>query len=691
MKSGVIAFAAMLASAAGWAQDETGGAATDPAVTEAVQLPVEANTPSVPDWPVSAVTDVVCPFSFDYEPGEMSCGFIEVPENRSDPDTRFIQLMFVRIAATAEDESDIRPDPVIYLTGGPGVSVEGYADRLREHDILAQRDLYILEHRGIANSGEFCPNYDAVRRDLAWGETLDESARNTAERMRECFRTAASAGVDLAAYNTVENARDVRALRQALEFEDWNVWGISYGSYLGQMVLREDAEGVRAMVIDAIAPLQVLELMRIGRWVNLGLDNLFATCDGDPVCDGLRPRLDAAIVQMRENPVVIEVDNPELYPDGQVRFGPEILLFAPFTMMYEQSEHPAIPAVLDAIVTAVETDDRRMFELLANAGLDGGPGFSAGMANAIRCNDGFHGAAAEVAEDDLAENPEFAGTGFIESSTYTARVCVEEGLSPQPDPANYALVQSDLPVIVVNGGWDPVTPPPLAQQIVPGFSNGRYIEVPFAGHGPTRSLPECAGPFLNAFFDDPDPQAVDASCFETAVEEPEFVSLYQTDAIVRAGLIAVDDPANLAPAGLWAGLSLFVLFLSAFIYPIAWLARLIGGQPAADLKAATGGARWLAWGSALTGLAFPALMGIAGYQAFEISQFAILAGLSGTAVIGAWMGLLSGLLGLLALVQLVRSRAAGPVRIGTLAGVALTGLAAVSLMVFAVSWDLTPF
>ena len=38
--------------------------------------------------------------------------------------------------------------------------------------------------------------------------------------------------------------------------------------------------------------------------------------------------------------------------------------------------------------------------------------------------------------------------------------------------------------------------------ILPGFSNGTYVEFPYAGHGPSRSV-ECAGDMLNAFYDDP--------------------------------------------------------------------------------------------------------------------------------------------------------------------------------------------
>jgi pimeloyl-ACP methyl ester carboxylesterase len=687
--AGALAWGMATAGALSQDEDVAPAAAETDAIAEMIAQTAE---PAAIDWPVAEPVDVICPFDFDYESGAMSCGFISVPENRSDADSRMIRLLYVKIASTAENAEDVRADPVIYLTGGPGVVVEGYADRLREHDILAQRDLYILEQRGIANSGDFCPHYSATHRGLAWAETPAQQAINDAERMRACFQAAAAAGVDLTGYNTLENARDVRALRQALGFEDWNVWGISYGSHLGQMVLNEDADGTRAMVIDAIVPNDLSDLMRIGRWVTRLTDNVFETCADDPICDGLRPRFDAALEKMIANPVVIEVDDPERLPDGQVRIGGEILIFAPFMMMYEQDMHPAIPAVMDAIVTGIENDDMSMFELFANSDFGGG-GSAQGMSSAIRCNDGYHAASAEVSPSDIAENPFLAGIGFsAESAAYTAQVCVDEGLMPRRDTADYALVQSDLPILVVNGAWDPVTPPPLAQIIMGGFSNGRYIEVPFAGHGPTRSMPECAGPVLNAFFDDPDPQALDATCLEAGVGEPDYVSLYGTSAIIRAGLMATDDPKTLAPVGLWVGLPVIMLLLAFFIYPLGWLARLIGRPSMSDLSAQTGGGRWLAWGAAITGLAFPALMGLGAYEASEISEIALLAGLSGTAGLGAWMAMLSGLLGLGALVQMVRSIAGGDgMRIGTMTGLAITGLSGLALMAFALAWDLGPF
>ena len=57
------------------------------------------------------VTPVVCPFrgEIDYEPGDIECGLLEVPENREKPDSRFIELHFVKLNSRwGKDEDDVR-------------------------------------------------------------------------------------------------------------------------------------------------------------------------------------------------------------------------------------------------------------------------------------------------------------------------------------------------------------------------------------------------------------------------------------------------------------------------------------------------------------------------------------------------------------------------------------------------------
>ncbi|PWE18243.1 hypothetical protein DDZ18_01140 [Marinicauda salina] len=692
--------AAGLAACAGlgaaMAQDAGEAEAPAEAVEPAADAP-EAGADSAPtalDWPVPEPVDFVCPFKseIDYEPGDIACGFISVPENREDPDSRMIRLHYVKIAATGEDE-DYREDPVIYLTGGPGVGVGGYVDRLREHAVLEQRDLYILEQRGIGASGDFCPHYGQTERALATAAGIEEAQRNAAEITRNCFEAAAAAGVDLTGYNTVENARDVRALRRALGFESWNVWGISYGSHLGQMLVREDPEGISALVIDAIVPNDLVDLMRIGRWANRVADNIFSTCEDAEVCRDLEARFDAALVEAKENPVVVEVEDTELFPDGEVRVGAEILAFAPFGMMYEQDEHPAIPAVMDALIRSAGDPDAPIYDLVANGGggAPAGMSLSMGMASAIRCNDGYVAAAGEIVESDLAENPRFRDIFFTpEGQRYVAEMCVEAGLAPR-DRADYQLVETDIPTLIVNGAWDPVTPPPLARRVAPGFSNGRYIEVPYAGHGPTRSMSDCAGPVLNAFFDDPDPAALDATCLEEGVDRPVYLDLFATEAPARLAAAAAIDPKRLAAPGIWAGASILVLLVSFLLIVFGAGARLVDRQSASELKADIGGARLFAFLAAASGLGFAGLAGYAGWAAQEISMFALIAGLAPVGGIASWLAVAAGAFGLLALIALIRRRMSdGPVRFGSLIGLVMTSAAAMALFAFAARYDLLP-
>jgi hypothetical protein len=52
-------------------------------------------------------------------PDGVECGYLTVPENRAVPGGRTIRLPVFRATATSPDPA---PDPLVYLTGGPGAS-----------------------------------------------------------------------------------------------------------------------------------------------------------------------------------------------------------------------------------------------------------------------------------------------------------------------------------------------------------------------------------------------------------------------------------------------------------------------------------------------------------------------------------------------------------------------------------------
>jgi len=643
------------------------------------------------------LTPLVCPFKgeIEYEPGEVSCGMITVPENRERDGTRLIQLHYVRIAPTGEDEAAHREDPVIYLTGGPGVGVDAYVGRLNDHPIAETRALYILEQRGIGASTSFCPQFNTIDPGLNAAASLDEMMVASAERNALCFREAAEQGIDLTGYNTVENARDVRALREALGYEQWNVWGISYGSHLGQMLLRQDPGGVRAIVLDAIVPNDLVDLFDLSRIFDLLIANFTGDCEGARACDDLEARLFAAMESLRDDPVILPGADSEATPGGEVWLPPALLAYLPFSLAYEQDSYPFIPAVMSNLADALERRDPVVLEGLAVAlsggmGPGGGMTMSPGMSAAVQCNDGY--VQAELAAAQASAGSRWHGLAVsLPGSQRAAEVCEEAGLTLR-DRADYALVQTGVPTLIVNGAWDPITPPWLAVYIHEAMPGSRYVEVPYAGHGPTRSMPECGGQVMRDFFDTLDLDSLDASCLVEGAGAPQYEDLVWTTSVYRALALTPDAPQSFIVPMLWAGICVFILGLGVFMLPLAVLARVIDRRPAAELAALTGGARLTGWLAAVSGLTGLTLIGVGAARLMEDADAAIIAGLAAPAGAGTWLMLVTGVLGLLTLVLLARTLASGErVRFGTLTGITLMGLAAAALTTFAFVWDLGPF
>lgn len=647
------------------------------------------------------IDTLVCPFKgdIDYEPGDIECGLLQVPENREDPNSRFIELHFIKLNSTWDDEAEDededdsglapgkRDDPVIYLTGGPGAHAIYYVKRFKDHRILKHRDLYILEQRGIGHSGDFCLNYASRSPEKFDVETYVKRQEAAITATADCATNALAAGVDLSGYSTIENARDVHAFRRALGLDQWNVWGISYGTILGQAYIKEDPDGIRAIVLDSIVPLNAgdnADYWQIVKWYDRDLKKLDALCQADPACakeyPDLGERIRSAVKSVIDDPIVVDVKDTELYPSGQARFFQDIVGFLPFIMFYEQDNYPGLPGLIYAWADIVESRDETFFKALAQLGGGGSGDFSQGMYDAIFCLDGYRDAQIRSGASDREAYPVLStALGTAELDRKAAQLCYDLGIHPR-DSAEYTPVSTDIPALIVAGEMDPITPPPLAKAILPGFSNGTYVEFPFAGHGPLRSV-ECGGDLLNLFYDDPTAEP-DLSCVDE-MEAPEFyVPLYTTGIATRLGLIAIEDKKALAGPAAWGGISI-IISVFAFLYlSLAAIGRRIDKRQPVDVAFA----RWSAWLAATFATIGIAVIGIATAVTVDASEILLLFGLVPWAWWGAFAGKIAGIFGVVAIVLVIRVRLQRTLPIGTLVGFLMTGLAAVGLSSFMLYW-----
>ncbi len=636
------------------------------------------------------LTSMVCPFKgeIDYDSQHMDCFRLAVPENRETEASRTIQLNIIKIGARKPDNWDDeakgewskRDDPVIYLTGGPGAEAALYVSRFIDHGLRDHRDLYILEQRGIGFSDDFCPEVSAIEPAAQNVESFEQQTQAGIQQLDTCFKRASVAGVDLRGYNTIENARDVKALRRALGFEQWNVWGISYGSVLGQAYLHEDPEGIRAAVIDAIVPIDPnINFQGLARYYQRVLTMLGDLCADDPACAANFPdfekRLKQAIESVYASPIVInDAIDKEIYPSGKATFFHDIIAGLPFLQFYEQDNYPTLPALIDALATIVEEQDYERFRLLTSAApLGGFSGISRGMYNAIACNDGWVDTYRKSYERDRQNHPILSLlNGPIGNADRMVALCEKYGLIAR-DPADFAPRMIDTRTIVAEGAMDPITPPPFAKAIMPNFSNGTYVEWPYAGHGPTRSVP-CAGDFLTAFFDDPNGE-LDTSCADD-MQKPVFQGpLYKSDGLLLTLAKLEEDPKQIIGQATLLAIAAFVLPVAFIMISISPIARLINGQVGEPSR----GARISAWLTALMGIASIVIIAAAVSATFEASELLFLAGLLGWAKYGVYAGYLAGLFGFLTLFLTIRARRSAPLLIGTLIGLLLTSIGGIAL------------
>ena len=359
-------------------------------------------------------------------------------------------------------------------------------------------------------------------------------------------------------------------------------------------------------------------------------------------------------------------------------------------MQYEQDEHPAIPSVMRALSQYAELRDEEIFQAftVTTRPLSG---LSAGMAGAIRCNDGYIHSQAEMADEDLQEEFGFKqGLFTIEGAQLKAQACEDSGLAPR-NRADYQPVKTSIPTLIINGDWDPVTPPALAEYIAPGFDNSRLIIVPYAGHGPTRSMPECAGQVMNDFYDDPtqDMTQLDADCFENGVDAPEFLDYTQTDVALRLLARFSDDPKRIVLPGVSLGIVVIILLTGFIAIIFGAISRRLSSHPEPSRNIGPNTPRLLGFLTATLSVFGLGFIGAGFATTFKVSELSIIAGIAPPAGMGAVLILLSALTGLATIYSIFTANKSSTIRRRTIIGLPLIGVCAVLLMIILASWGLT--
>lgn len=471
-----------------------------------------ATAEPTPAEPVATFEEGPCLFDVA-EDAVVECGFVVVPEDHNDPAGPTIRIAL----AVFKDQSDEhQPDPVMFLTGGPGEKTVHNALAMAQifAPIHPNRDFVVFDQRGVGLSEPAleCPEFVQALFDLLDEPDPEVALQTQFDALMACRDRLVSEGHNLSAYNTIQNAADVNAIRIALGYDQVNLYGGSYGTLLAQATMRDYPEGIRSVAINSVLPLEKSIFVEGSTTTANAVMRLLDACTADEACDSAYPDLQDVLFEvidrLNTDPIPITVTNPLDSQSYDAILTGDAVLGNLVTFLYLTQIIPVLPqAIFD-----VYNGDYDLMTQLSSTKLALLDLTSRGMLFSVLCTDDLIGRTPEDLLNVRAALPrQMVGIADPE-------VVIEYGIFgicenwpvQEADPWVKEPLVSDIPTLVLEGEFDPVTPPEYGQLVAENLSNSYFFEFPGEGHNVIVAS-ECARSIAGAFIDDPT-QAPHAAC-----------------------------------------------------------------------------------------------------------------------------------------------------------------------------------
>ncbi len=310
---------------------------------------------------------------------------------------------------------------------------------------------------------------------------------------------------------------------EALEYDEYNIIGVSYGTRLALTTMRDRPQNIRSVVLDSTLPPQISQVTDTLRNFQRSINQLLSDCTASSACNAAYPNLRQVfydlVVRANEHPIAITIEGPNGPVD--LTISGNDLLDGTFNAFYSTPLLPLLPFATHDIAAGNTGVLTALAESIVFAFSD----ISEGLAQTIFCReeapfDTPGSIAAAIVGVDPIIRDSSVGASTAEHVLETIAFCESWGAEPT-DPLESEPVTSSIPTLILAGTYDPITPPSWGQLAGETLSNSYYLEFEATGHAPFYGQHDCAAPIVAAFYDDPD-HAPDGACVD-AIGPPEFV------------------------------------------------------------------------------------------------------------------------------------------------------------------------
>ncbi len=439
------------------------------------------------------------------------CGSLRVTENPQQPDGRHIALRVARLGAVSRRK---QADPLFVLAGGPGMAATAFyaSAAVAFERIRRERDIVLLDQRGTGASN---PLDCALQEDDLY-QASEQQIRDEARRCLATLRPHA----EVQYYNTSMAVRDLEQLRAALGYERINLYGVSYGTRVAQHYLRHYPDQVRTAILDGVVPAELALGPASALNAEQALAQILARCAGQTPCRQHFGDPSAAYHQVRtalqEQPVDVSLPDPTTAQAARLRFSGLQLASVLRLASYTAEQAALLPLMLNRAAAAADYVPLAAQFLLINRTYDNAVSY--GMHNSVVCSEDvpFY---RDQQIDRAALARTYLGTAQLDG---LRSICAVWPQGPV-DADFHEPLHSAVPVLLLSGSDDPVTPPQDAEHARRGLTHSAHVVLRGFGHGQLTA--PCVDRLMAQFIARATVAGLDVGCVSQDKPLPFFTSM----------------------------------------------------------------------------------------------------------------------------------------------------------------------
>jgi pimeloyl-ACP methyl ester carboxylesterase len=398
-------------------------------------------------------------------------------------------------------EPDALADPLVYIAGGPGVGMQTHSDSVQSwgywlESIDLRRDFILFDQRGLKPGQPYwsCDAYDQLSREIfAENLALEKEYEQTSAVLQACLyqfdqwlrSPAVGVGSGLRSFSSLRGAADLMAMLNALGYQHWNLWGVSYGTRVALVAAQQNPSRVRSLLLDSPYPLDKGNLSALPTNYARALETFWTLCQNNEEFCGVAVEDPAALFwrvsdRLRQQPETYRIKLPDSSAMTLVLNEHRLLSLAYFAL-YDPRLYSDLLRGLVLLDQGREKDEvdapdpiTFLLKLFTNSALD--QDFNSLIFYGIECNDNplesaelYHQAA--MVEASLYPSLKWVGAY---NPCRLPLFAAEDLLNEMPVPM--------VPALILAGELDPVTPVAWAESLAQKLPGGRLIVAPETGH-----------------------------------------------------------------------------------------------------------------------------------------------------------------------------------------------------------------